>query len=83
MAYIPENVNFGVKVGMLKNLLESNNIRTKKPNRRKISKTKLGDSLTKSTVFLSCYMTMANVRKMRTQKALFPELEKQAEFKSH
>ena len=73
---IPENVNFGVKVGTLKNLLESNNIRTERPNKRKISKTKLGDSLTKATVFLSCYMTMANVRKMRTQKALFPELEK-------
>ncbi len=72
---IPENINFGVKASTLENLL----IGTGVPYEKKGDKAFLpgrtrGKMLEDSTVFLSCWMTMAQVKKMRTQKVVFEDL---------
>ena len=51
---IPENVNFGVKVSAVKNLLEGNGISALPSSSEEISKTTLGKNLTKGTLHLSC-----------------------------
>ena len=70
---IPDNVNFGVKVSAVKNILEGNGINALPSSSEKISKTSLGKNLTKGTVHLSCYMTIAQIKKLQNKKALFKQ----------
>ncbi len=72
---IPENVNFGVKVSAVKNLLEGNGINALPSSSEEISKTSLGKNLTKGTVHLSCYMTIAQIKKLQNKKAFFKQFE--------
>ena len=72
---MPENTNFGIKSSVVRTLLESNNIRISKPNTRPISTTQLGKLITNSTYYLSCWMTIAQIKKMRSQKLLFKPLD--------
>ncbi len=72
---IPENVNFGIKVSTLKALLEGNSINFTSANGAQINKTELGNNLTKGTVQLSCWMTVAQIRKMLNKKTFFKEFE--------
>ena len=52
---IPENVNFGIKVSEVENLLMLNNVRPKSANNNKISKLDLGYKIKKGTFNLSCW----------------------------
>ena len=72
---IPENVNFGVKVSAVKNLLEGNGINALPSSSEEISKTSLGKNLTKGTVHLSCHMTIAQIKKLQNKKAFFKQFE--------
>ena len=73
---VPENTNFGIKTSIVKNILESNNIRNRPiANKDPISKTKLGKMISEATYYISCWMTMAQVQKLKSRKAVFVDLE--------
>ena len=71
---IPENTNFGIKVSAVKNLLQGNGVSLKSPNSEVISKAELSRSVTNGTVYLTCWMTTAQIEQMKTTKVLFKEL---------
>ena len=71
---VPENTNFGVKASAVKNLMEGNQISFKSPNVEVLSKRDLSQAATAGTLFLSCWMTTAQLEQMRTSKVLFNEL---------
>ena len=72
---IPENTNFGVKATAVRNLMEANKVPFKSPNNSSISKETLSNSATEGTVFLSCWMTMAQYEQMKSKKVMFESLE--------
>ena len=72
---IPENTNFGIKTNVVRSLLESNNINLPNPNTREISKSKLGSMISDGTYYLSCWMTTAQIEKMRSRKVIFQDLD--------
>ena len=71
---IPENTNFGIKTSVVKNLLESNDVSFLSPNTKLISKSKLGKMISDGTYYLSCWMTMAQIEKMKSMKVIFQNL---------
>ena len=71
---IAENTNFGIKANIVSNLLASNNITPGVPNTKAVSKSKLGKAVSNATYYLSCWMTMAQIEKMQSQKVIFSDL---------
>ena len=71
---IPENTNFGIKANIVSNLLASNSITPGAPNTKAVSKSQLGKSVSNATYYLSCWMTMAQIQKMQSQKVIFSDL---------
>ena len=72
---VPENTNFGVKASAVRNLMEGNGVKFKAPNTEVMSKQDLSRNATEGTVYLTCWMTMAQVERLRTQKVMFEHLE--------
>jgi S1-C subfamily serine protease len=72
---IPENTNFGVKASVVKNLMQGNSVQFKKPNTDVISKSELSKSVTNGTVYLTCWMTTAQIRELKKRKVMFSEFE--------
>ncbi len=70
-----QNVNFGIKASIVKNLLEANDVDILSPRTKKISKRSFSEEMTKGTVLLSCWMTMAQIKKLKTKKVFFKEYE--------
>ena len=71
---IPENTNFGVRASAVKNLMEGNGVPLKDPNKSAISRKDLSQKATDGTVYLTCWMTTAQIETMRTKKVLFEDL---------
>ena len=72
---IPEGTNFGIKSNVVRSLLESSNVSLRSPNTKTISKSKLGKMISDGTYYLSCWMTMAQIEKMRSKKVIFQSLD--------
>jgi hypothetical protein len=72
---IPENTNFGIKSNVVRNILDSNDVDTPSANQSKISKSILGKMISNGTYYISCWMTMAQVEKLRTKKVMFENFE--------
>ena len=72
---IPENTNFGIKSSVLANFLQSNNIKFTKASSKSKSNTSLGKMITDATYYLSCWMTMAQINNMKTEKVLFSNVK--------
>ena len=72
---VPEGTNFGIKSSVLKNFLQSNSIDLQTPKKRKISKSVLSKKITDGTLFLSCWMTHAQIEKLKTKKIMFKNLQ--------
>jgi S1-C subfamily serine protease len=72
---VPENTNFGVKTSAVRNLMEGNGVSFKSPNTEVISKRELSQVATDGTVYLTCWMTTAQIEQMRARKVLFEDLE--------
>ena len=72
---IPENTNFGVKASAVRNLMEGNQVPTQSPSTVKPSRADLSRMATACTVYLTCWMTTAQINQMRKKKVLFSELE--------
>ena len=54
---VPENTNFGIKISVVKRIVDSENIELPNPNEKNISITKLGKDISESTYYLSCWKT--------------------------
>jgi hypothetical protein len=72
---IPENTNFGVKASVVKNLMQGNAVPFKSPSTELISKTDLSRLVTDGTVYLTCWMTSAQIQKLKKRKVMFSEFE--------
>ena len=72
---VPENTNFGVKASAVRNLMEGNGVSFKAPNTEVPSRQDLSRQATDGTVFLSCWMTTAQIEKIRSTKVLFEDME--------
>jgi len=68
---VPENVNFGVKANVVINIMESENIKLPKPNLTSMPMSELSEMITDGTYYLSCWMTMAQINKMKETKVIF------------
>ncbi len=72
---IPENTNFGIKVGIVKKLLTQKSINFKSAQRNiGTSKRQIAESLTNSTFYLSCLMTAQKIKELKERNVLFQEL---------
>jgi S1-C subfamily serine protease len=72
---VPENTNFGVKVSAVKNLLEGNGVSFLPPNEGSVSKSELSKNVTSGTLYLSCWMTKQQIKKMLKSKVMFKKFE--------
>jgi hypothetical protein len=72
---IPENTNFGIKSNVVRSILDSNSVDSPPANRSSISKTQLGEMISSGTYYISCWMTMAQIEKMKTKKVFFSDLD--------
>ena len=72
---IPENTNFGIKSIIVRSVLDSNEVDSPPANQSEISKSKLGKMITDGTYYISRWMTMAQIEKMKTKKVFFSELD--------
>ena len=72
---IPENTNFGIKSSVVKSVLESNNVDSPSANKLAISKSQLGDMISNGTYYISCWMTMAQIDRMKSKKVFFNHLD--------
>jgi len=68
---IPENTNFGIKASAVRNLLEGNQVPLKTPSTDVISKRDLSRLATDGTVYLTCWMTNAQLEQMKSKKVMF------------
>ena len=72
---IPEIVNFGIKASLIEDFLVSNNIRSlPTPNISEISNSKLGQKATDSTYYVGCYMTVADTKRLQSDKVIYKDL---------
>ncbi len=72
---LPENTNFGIKASVVRSILESSGVSLPSATGSSISKSKLGKMIADGTYYLSCWMTMAQIEKMRSQKVIFQNLD--------
>ena len=72
---VSENTNFGVKAVAVKNLMEGDGVPFKSPNTEVISKRELSQVVTDGTVYTTCWMTTAQIEKMKTKKVFFSNLD--------
>ena len=71
---VPEGTNFGIKSSVVKNLLDSNEVHYPPANASLMSKSQLGANISTGTYYISCWMTVAQIQKMRANKVLFTDL---------
>jgi hypothetical protein len=72
---LPENTNFGIKTNVVRNILESSGVSLPSATRSSISKSKLGKMIADGTYYLSCWMTMAQIEKIKSRKVIFQNLD--------
>jgi S1-C subfamily serine protease len=72
---LPENTNFGIKSSVVRSVLDSSSVDIPSANTSAISKSQLGKMITDGTYYISCWMTLAQIEKVRSKKVLFSELD--------
>ena len=70
----PENTNFGVKSSVVENLIQAHNVKNPSPNTKEMNKSDLGYNIKQATLYLSCWMTLAQIKKFSTKKVIFRDL---------
>ena len=71
---ITENINFGIKSSVVENLIQAHNVNSPSPNSEEMSKSDLGYNIKQATLYLSCWMTLAQIKKFSTKKVIFRDL---------
>ena len=62
---VPENTNFGIKASAVRNLMVANNVKVKSPQSKTVTTSEKVKSIKAATVHLTCWMTVAQIDKMR------------------
>ena len=74
-----ESFNFGIKASTLKTFASSNNLTFLPPNNRDLSNRNLGQLITNATLYIECWMTVAQIKQMideaENRKAFFSEFD--------
>jgi hypothetical protein len=74
-----ESFNFGIKASTLKTFASSNNLTFLPPNNRDLSNQDLGQLITTATLYIECWMTVAQIKQMiakeKNRKAFFSEFD--------
>ena len=65
---IPENTNFGIKSSVVRSVLDSSSVDIPSANTSAISKAQLGKIITDGTYYINCWMTLAQIEKVRSKK---------------
>ena len=72
---VPEGTNFGIKSSVVRDFMKANGVKFHKLSSSEVSLKELGQYVTSGTLFLSCWMTHAQIEKLRTQKVMFKNLQ--------
>ena len=59
----------------VENLLDANGLEIKKSTTQSLSRVDLSKNITNGTLYPSCWMTRAQIAKLKTEKVLFKEFE--------
>ncbi len=70
----PENTNFGIKSSVVESLIQTHNIKNPSPYTEEMSINDLGYNIKQATLYLSCWMTLAQIKKFSTKKVIFRDL---------
>ena len=70
-----KDTNFGIKSSVLRRFLEANGIKMLKASNQNISTQELATKVTDGTLLLSCWMTYAQIEKLKMEKVLFQNLQ--------
>ena len=74
-----QGIHFGIKSSVLKTFANSKDLNFLQPNRREISKEKLGELISEATTYLECWMTGAKIKKMiaagNSNKAIYSKFK--------
>ncbi len=62
-----ESFNFGIKSSVLKSFAEANNIRLSTSSRPRITQAQLADLIQKGTVYIDCWLTVADIKRLVNQ----------------
>jgi len=72
---IPENTNFGIISGVVKNILDSNDVVRPAANQSELSKERLRKMISSGTYYISCWMTQAQIELLKSKKVLFEKFK--------
>ena len=72
---LPDDVNFGIKSNVVLNFLSSNQVQAKTNAQKNVTRDVIAKQITDGTYLLSCWMTMAQVEKLKERKVMFEELQ--------
>ena len=70
----PENTNFGIKSSVVESLIQTHNVKNPSPYTKEMSIDDLGYNIKQATLYLSCWMTLAQIKKFSTKKVIFRDL---------
>jgi hypothetical protein len=74
-----ESFNFGIKASTVNTFVRSNNLNFLPPNNRDLSNSELGQLITGATLYLECWMTVAQIKTLIAEegnrKAFFSEYQ--------
>ena len=71
---IPENTNFGIKSTVVETFLQGNSVDYARGSGASIAKRELAKMISDNTLYLSCWMTTAQIERMRSERVMFTDL---------
>ena len=71
---LPENTNFGVKANIVQAMLEANNLAVGMGSEKTLGEDALSSILSKSSYYVSCWMTRKQIEIMKTKRVIFSDL---------
>jgi hypothetical protein len=72
---IPENTNCGVKSSVVASILDSQAVEVSVPSDNPMKKSVLAKKIAQGTYYLSCFMTIAQINKLQSQKVMFENIK--------
>ncbi len=72
---VAEDTNFGIKSSVVRSFLQGNGVQLATPSDTEVSRSKLAKRVTESTFYLSCWMTYAQIEKLKSKKVMFQDLQ--------
>ena len=70
---IPENTNFGIKSSVLEAFLQGNSVAYLTGTDVPVSRSEIASQATENTLYLTCWMTAAQIEQMAERKVMFKD----------